>query len=73
MTETSVEKLQRMRAEYKGWRGKAIDDVVAELAATRASLREMVHFARLQGCNRTKEGPCACCDAIKRAEALVSG
>ncbi len=38
-----------------------------------ASLKEVVHFARTFGCNRTNDGPCDCCAAIKRAEMLVSG
>jgi hypothetical protein len=45
---------------------------VKERDEARAILTEMVHFARTFGCNRTKDGPCACCDAIKRAEALLS-
>lgn len=48
-----------------------LPELLEERGQLRDSLKEMVHFARLQGCNRTKDGPCACCDAIKRAAVVL--
>jgi hypothetical protein len=42
-TETDLGQLQRMRAEYEGWRGKVLDDAIVELAALRALVRHGIH------------------------------
>jgi hypothetical protein len=38
--ETDLTKLQRMRAEYKGWRGEVVDDAIAEIAALRVEVKQ---------------------------------
>jgi hypothetical protein len=52
---------------------KKLAAATAQAGELRERLGEMVHFARLQGCNRTRPGDCDACAAIERAaKALAS-